>query len=111
MELDVRRAGTAPGLPFSSSGGWPLVVPMPVMDVRRVRVTVRQRLVRVLVGVWFAWRIVHTMLVLMVLVVRVPMPVRERLVRMEVLVALGEMKPEPERHERCRREEQRRHPI
>jgi len=84
---------------------------MPVMDVRRVRVTVREPCVGVLVGVRFALRIARIMLVLVVLVVLVPMRVRERLVRMEVLVALGEMEPEPERHERCRREEQWRHPI
>jgi len=64
---------------------------MPMVDVRRVRMTVRQRRVRVLVGVRFAWRMVGIMLVLVVLVVHVPMRMPQRLVRMDVLLPLGEM--------------------
>jgi len=45
------------------------------------------------------------------LVVHMPVTVRQRLVGMQVLVPLGEVQPEPERHQRRGDEEQRRHPV
>ena len=64
---------------------------MPMMDVRRVCMTVRERRVGVLVRVCLAAWLIGTMRVLVVFVVHMPMGVRQRLMDMVVLVPLRQM--------------------
>jgi len=64
-----------------------------MMNVRRVRMTVREGRVRVPVCVRLAGRIAGRMRVLVMLVVHVPVRVRQRLVHVKVLVSLCEVQP------------------
>ena len=66
---------------------------MSVMKIRIVRVTVAERLMMVPMAVRFARRVVRPMRVLMVLVMRMPVFMLDRLVAMLMLVALGQMQP------------------
>ena len=61
-------------------------MPVPVVNIRIMWVRVRQFLVPMRVRVWVTRRIVRSMSVLMMLVVRVPMVVFQRFVPMPVLV-------------------------
>jgi hypothetical protein len=71
---------------------------MPVMDVRHVRVVVRERLVGVLVRVGLARRVARAVRVAVVLVVDVAVLVGRRLVDVEVRVPLAEEQTEAEGH-------------
>lgn len=62
-----------------------------MMDVGIVRVTVGQRFMRMRVGVRFLAFPVEIMQVLVMGIVNVPMGVGDRLMRMHVLVALGQV--------------------
>ena len=64
-----------------------------MMDVGKVRVAVRQRLMRMLVRVRLDIRTGTLVRMAMVLVVHVPMAVGQWFVPVAVLVALGEMQP------------------
>jgi hypothetical protein len=64
-----------------------------MMDVRRVGMTVTDRLVRVLVRMRLARRILLAVHMLVMLVVHVAVSVCQRGVRVDVLVPLGEMQP------------------
>ena len=66
---------------------------MSVMKVGIMGVTVGERLVAVPMAVRFARRVVRPMRVLMVLVMRMPVFMLDRLVAMLTLVALGQMQP------------------
>ena len=66
---------------------------MSVMKVGIMGVTVGERLVAVPMAVRFARRVVRPMRVLMVLVMRMPVFMLDRLVAMLMLVALGQMQP------------------
>jgi hypothetical protein len=66
-------------------------VPVAMVQVRVVRVPVRQRLVRVLVSVRLAGIDIRRVLVMVVLIVPVAVGVREKLMMVLVLVALGQM--------------------
>ena len=61
---------------------------MPVMDVGIVFMRVNEPLVRVLVTVGLVGTLTSRMLVLVVLIVNVAMGVRDRLMRVKVLVSL-----------------------
>ena len=74
-------------------------VPMPMMDVGKMWMTVRKRLVRVFVGMRLARRVMRSVRMTMMLVMQMPVAVRERLVRVRVRVPLREVQPQPERHE------------
>ena len=83
-------------------------MPVPVMDVRIVRVRMNQRFVLVRTGVrgWIGHRrVVRPVHVLMMLVVHVRVLVRHRLVAVLVLVTFGEMEPEADAHQRGRHDE------
>ena len=86
-----------------------MVMPVPMVDVRRVRMRMHEGRVCMSVRVRLAWGIVGTMLVTMMPVVHVTMRVRERLVRVCVLVPFRQMNPQPDAHERGGDEEQWRH--
>jgi len=66
---------------------------MSVMKVGIMGVTVGERLVAVPMAVRFARRVVRPMRVLMVLVMRMPVFMLDRLVAMLMLVAFGQMQP------------------
>lgn len=66
-------------------------MPVPVMDVGKVRVRMNQWLVPMRVAVGFAGRVIRRVDVLMMLVVMVQMFVLHRLVPMLVFVALGQV--------------------
>ena len=68
-----------------------LHVPEPTMYVGRLNVTARERYVSVLVLTRLARWMIRHVLMLVMLIVQVAMRVRQRLVRMEVLVSLGEV--------------------
>lgn len=71
-----------------------------MMDIGVVRMSVAQSLVGVSVRVRFARRRRGVVVVLVVLVVLVPMLVFHPLVDVLVLVALADMKPDANQHER-----------
>ena len=64
---------------------------MPVMEIGIVRVPMHERPMPVSMAMWFAWRIVRSVRMPMVLVMRVPMLVLHDLVCMFVLVAFGQV--------------------
>ena len=66
---------------------------MSVMKVGIMGVTVGERLVAAPMAVRFARRVVRPMRVLMVLVMRMPVFMLDRLVAMLMLVAFGQMQP------------------
>lgn len=72
------------------------------MDIGVVRMLVRQPLVPVRMAVARSLGQRRLVLVAMMLVVLVLMRVLERLVRMAVHVALGDMQPDARRHQRAR---------
>jgi len=75
---------------------------MPVMDIRKVRMSVDHRVVLVRMGVRFAPvpRKIVAMPVMLVMPVRVL--VRHRLVRMHMFMAFGEMQIDAQRHQGSR---------
>ena len=64
---------------------------MPVMDIGHMRMAVDQRRMPVRVGMRLARRIAGFVRMLMVRVMNMPMRMRRRLMRVRMLVALGEM--------------------
>ena len=84
---------------------------MAVMDVGKVRVTMRQSRVDVPVRVRLPRRLAAIMAVLVMLVMHVPMLVGHLLVPMLVLVALRQMKPNAEGHEGTGRNDLDRHRL
>ena len=64
---------------------------MPVVDVRKVRVLVDQRLVAVPMFMWIVTVPGEVVFVLVVFVMDVPMAMLHRLMRVLVLVVLGEV--------------------
>ena len=76
-----------------------LSVDVAVMRVRIVRMRVGQRLVPVRMAVPRAGRDRHRVLVLVVRVMGVPVRVFERRMRVRVLVPLGQVQPDAERHQ------------
>ena len=77
-------------------------MPVPMMNIRIVRMQMAQRIVGMRVGVRFAGWITRSMGVPVMVVVAVGVRVRQRCVGMDVPVALREVQPDAERHE-CRR--------
>jgi hypothetical protein len=75
-------------------------VPVPVVDVRIVRVPVRQRRVPVRMHVRLAAIPGEVVRVLVVLVVTVRMRMLEKLVRMLVFVPLAHVQPDARAHEK-----------
>jgi len=71
-----------------------------VMRIRKMGVRMGYRLVPVHMGVLGARRHGEVMLMLMVLVVDVFVFVHQRFVGVHVLVVLGQMKPDAQRHQR-----------
>lgn len=76
---------------------------MPVMQIRVVRVLVPHRPVFMPMGVWLGYGPVVAVLVMIVM--DMPVLVRERFVNMFVLMPFGEMQPKPQSHQE-RRERQ-----
>jgi hypothetical protein len=66
---------------------------VPVMEIGIMRVTMDERLMPVPMAVGFARRVIRPVRVLMVLVMRMPVLVLDRLVLMLMLVAFGQMQP------------------
>ena len=79
-----------------------------VVDVGVVRVAVDERRVAVAVDVRLARRVERRMGVPVMLVMHVGVLVNQLLVAVLVLVMLGEMEPEPRRHQRAGDDEARR---
>ena len=79
---------------------------MPMVDVREMRVAVGDRLMTVPVLVRLAPAPVGVVCVLMVRVVHVAMAVLQRLVRVQVRVALGQVEPDTYGHQCARGPEQ-----
>ena len=71
---------------------------MPVMAVGRVPVPVAQVEVPVAVAVRLRRRIIRSVIVAVMLVVRMPVVMLDRRMVMLVFVALGEMEPKAEHH-------------
>jgi hypothetical protein len=71
---------------------------MPVVQIGVVRMAVDEPRMRMRMAMRFARRIAWRMSMVMVQIVYMAMLVLDRLVRMRMLVPLGEMKIEPERH-------------
>ena len=80
---------------------------MPVMDIRKMRMVVANRIMQVRMAVCrtgrylFGMLMLMLMLMLVVLIMSVAMGVLQRLVFMHVLMLLGEVQPDAEHHE-CR---------
>jgi hypothetical protein len=70
-----------------------------VMDVRVVRVGMRQPCVLMAVGVRLAWRVARSVFVLVVLVVIVKVLVLHRFVNVPVFVAFGSVQQDADEHE------------
>ena len=68
-------------------------MPVPVMQVRVVRMGMPRRVVSVPVRVWLRQAAIVSVMMMMVLVVHVAVLVLQRLVGMLMLVPLGEVKP------------------
>jgi hypothetical protein len=66
-------------------------VPVPVMQVRVVRMPVHERLVRMLVRVWLGAVPLAVVRVSVMLVMHVPMVVGERPMLVQMVVPLGEV--------------------
>ena len=77
-----------------------LAVIVPVMQVGVVRVAVRETAMPVRMGVRFAAVPREAVAMLVMLIVRVRMRVLDRLVHVVVLMALRQVQPHAERHER-----------
>ena len=77
-----------------------VVVSMLVVDIRIVRMAMGQRGVGVLVRVRFAPVPVEIVYVLVMFVVHVAVGMRDRLVRMQMLVAFGQVQPHAGSHQR-----------
>lgn len=75
---------------------------MPVMNVRKMRVAVRDRQMHGRMRVRFIAVIRKVACVLMRIVVPVPVPMLEPLVRMRVFVPFAYVQPDTERHQRGR---------
>jgi hypothetical protein len=77
------------------------LVAVPVVDVRKVRVPVREGLMPVFMAVGLTGRVVRPMRMLMVFVMPVPVPVLmlNCVVKVLMFMALGQMQPESKRHE------------
>jgi hypothetical protein len=73
---------------------------VPVMGVGKVSVTMNQRSMYVPVGVRLPWRLAAIVAVLVVLVMHMPMLVGHLFVAMLVLVALRQVKPDSDTHEK-----------
>ena len=73
---------------------------MLVMDIGRMRVDVRERLVPVEMRVRLVGRFVRRMRVLVMVIVRVEVGVRDRGMDVFVLVMFAQVQPNAERHER-----------
>ena len=89
----------------------PRLVPVPVMDIRVMRMPVHEGLMSVLVGVRLAPVPLEYVLMSMVSVVAMGMGVGERLVNVLVLVHLGEVQPDAGRHQPRRQPERPRHRL
>lgn len=76
-----------------------LRMPVLMVDIRVVRVAVRDGRMPMLVGMWFTSIPREIVRVLMVDVVDVAMGVRDWIVRVHVLMALRKMEPDTSRHE------------
>jgi hypothetical protein len=74
-------------------------VPAPMVQIQIVRMPVHQGVVRVLVHVQLDTIPLATMRVPVMLVVDVPVRVGERIVRVQMVVPLGEVEPDTGRHE------------
>lgn len=81
----------------------PLAVgmPVPVMDVRVVRVSVFERGVDVFVDMRFAGRIVRFVRMLVMFVVAVAVLVDQGVMQVKMVVPLGQMQPDPDQHQRA----------
>src|SRR5712664_2672699 len=73
---------------------------MPVVFIRRVLVSMLKRPVTMPVGVRLTGRIQRSVLMLMVLVVRVRMLMRQGVMDMEMFVMLGDVQPDAHGHQR-----------
>ncbi len=82
---------------------------VPVMDIGEMGVAMTQRSVHVPVRMRLAWRLAAIMPVLMVLIMYMPMLVGQLVVAMFVLVALCQMEPDSDGHEKPRDNELDRH--
>ena len=82
-----------------------MTMSVPMMEVRVVRMPVREADVPMPMGVRFDGRIAGAMRVLMVLVVTMPVFMLHRLVNVLVLVPLGQMQPEAETHQSASNEQ------
>ncbi len=76
-----------------------MTMPMPMMEVRVVRMPVHQSDVAMPMSVRFTGWITGAMRMLMMLVVTMPVFMLHRLVNVFVLVPLSQMQPEAEAHQ------------
>ena len=75
-------------------------VPVPMVDVRVMRMLVRQGKVGMLMTVWFGAVPRRLMRVLMVRIVHMAMCMYQRLMGVLVCVPLGQVQPNPQPHQR-----------
>jgi hypothetical protein len=76
-----------------------------MVKIGKVRVPMNQGRMPVPVRMWLTRRSARIVSVLVMRVVRMPMLVLHRLVRVFMLVAFGQMHPKADRHEEARREQ------
>jgi hypothetical protein len=76
-------------------------MPMPMMDIGKMRMAVKQRLVTVLVGMRLFAQPIRLVRVPMVRIVDVHVVVRQRFVQMLVIVPFVQMEPDAESHQGC----------
>lgn len=81
---------------------------MPVVDIGKVRVRVRDGRMPMRVNMWLYSVPLEIVCVLMMFIMSVPMIVFERLVRVLVHVTLTQMQPDAERHQHRRDPERQR---
>lgn len=75
-------------------------MPVPVVDVRDMRVLVRQSLVGVLMAVGFGAVPCRLMRVLVVRIVHMPMRMHQGLMGVRVFMPLAQVQPDPQPHQR-----------
>ena len=84
-------------------------MPVPVVNIRKVRVIMANRRMLMDMTVSTVACCFTVMLVLVMLVVSVPVAVLQRLMQMQMLMALGQVQPDSVDHAGCRDPEQQRH--
>ena len=76
-----------------------VLMPVPMMEIGKVRMLVHEWTVPMPMAVWFAWRVARPVIMLMVCVVHMPVLVVHGFVQVLVLMTFSQVYPQTNRHE------------